>query len=55
MFPGMAVMYGDDLTSVVTPSIVVNDGAMWSWLAHELMLKSAKMPLKKADLHTAGK
>ncbi|XP_005102562.1 di-N-acetylchitobiase [Aplysia californica] len=49
---GVAVMYGDDLVSLTTPETLVNDGVMWSWVAHGVLLETAHKP-EKTDLHTA--
>ncbi|KAI8783856.1 di-N-acetylchitobiase [Biomphalaria glabrata] len=49
---GVAVMYGDDLSTKMSPNALVNDEEVWSWLTHEIILSVSKEPIR-ADFHVA--
>ncbi|KAH9500461.1 hypothetical protein Btru_071991 [Bulinus truncatus] len=48
---GVAVMYGDDLSSHSHPMVLVDDEQAWSWLTHEILLEVSRS--SRPDFHIA--
>ncbi|GFO35043.1 Di-n-acetylchitobiase [Plakobranchus ocellatus] len=50
---GIAIMFGDDLSTDKTTHTLINNAIMWSWVSHEFFLSSASQTRRHENLHYA--